>query len=798
MFCRSNAKIDPGDQTANLAQGGTAGMWKGGEAGNGVAGLDRQPPWAMAAALRLPLVQLVGLLLLVALAASGVLALRLAQPAIGPGLVSVTYGQGAGLRGPDGSALPLLAVLPVAGTAAPPLPVTPELVIEDPDMLGSYAVRRQFFAAQDRLMAMARQALAADRPLRGLVAGPDGQTRLVALPVTARSRAADLPASFWVQLGCGTVILAIAAAFLALRAGRGSGPDGAAAPEGLGGFVLAGLGAGVSAFTAALYSSRGLAMDGTVLLRASVGNHLFALLFGLGLIALFARYPRPVLARRWLVLAAVAFGVQALAYRMELLPHAAANLQLAVGLLFAGILALVVAQHRATRGNPADRAALRWLGFSTVLGSGVFVALVALPVALQQNSVMSQGMAFLPLCAIYLGTALAFARYRLFDLDRWALRILFHLGVVALLVAVDIAVLVTLSLSGPASMASAVALVGLAYFPLRDLVFDRLSAGHRPDLAAIHAGAVNVAFQIDPAAKAEAWGNLLKRLFAPLQAGPAGRAVAAPAIADEGLALLIPAQGGAPALRLGHAGDGRRLFHAADVALAAQVLHLVQAAEADRAAYEAALHQERRRIARDLHDDVGASLLSALHAGSGAQRQDFLLDALADLRQIATGLAGRPVTLEAQIAEMRAESRNRAEARGCTLDWPLGSADDAAQLLSYATRRNLTALHREALSNALAHGAGGPIRIRADHDGSMLRYLMENPLRDTRPETGGGPHRGAGSGNMRSRADAMGARLHSAADPARGVWRLELDLPLAADAAPEPGPEPGPEPEPAR
>lgn len=741
----------------------------------------RQLPWAIGSSLRVPLIRLVLLLILTAALVSATLALRLAQPAIGAGLVTVIHGQGARYAAPDlEEPAPLLVILPAAGNTAPPVPVTPDLMIEDPDMLGSYAARRMFVTAQYQLTGMARQALMQDRPLRGLIALPDGRTRLVDLPVSPRTAASTLPAPFWVQLGCGAVILAIAAAFLALRAGRGTVAAGAAAPEGLGGFVLAGLGAGISAFTAAIYSSRGVAMDGTVLQLASIGNHLFALLFGFGLIALFARYPRPVLARRWLAVAVGIGALQTLAYRLELLPHALVNLQLSVALLFGGILALIVAQHRATRGNPADRAALRWLGLSTLLGSGVFVGLVALPVALQHDSVMSQGMAFLPLCAIYLGTALAFARYRLFDLDRWALRILFHLGIVALLMTVDILVLVTLSLSGPASMASAVALVGLAYFPLRDLVFDRLFARHRPDLASIHAGAVNVAFQIDPAAKAEAWNSLLNRLFAPLHVTPAERPVAAPRIADEGLALLLPALGGAPALRLGHADGGARLFGQQDKALAAQVVALVQAAEQDRITYETALHRERRRIARDLHDDVGANLLSALHAGAEPQRQDFILEALADLRQIASGLAGQPVTLEAQIAEMRAESRNRATARGQMLDWPLGSADSCAQLIAYSIRRNLTAIHREALSNALAHGGPGTIRITTESDGRMLHYRMENPLPPDGPAPVAAPGRGAGSGNMQSRAQAMGGRLQAAADPLRGIWQLSLTLPLAA------------------
>lgn len=753
-------------------------------------GTDR--PSRSGAGWKAPAVRLALLLAVIAAAVLAVIETRLDTPGLGGGYRMTIANGVARLDGPGLGAGGATVQALAAPGGAPAVPLDPDLLVEDPDMLASYDAAARLVAQQGQLMAVLDAALAAGRPMTAEL-GPDAPVPALALPVTPRAAPGSLPGVFWVQIVCGTLVLMVAAFFLALRR-----PD--TAREGVLGFVLAGVGVGGAAFAAAIYSTRSPAIAPGLLGAASVGNHVMTFLFGMGMIALFARYPRRLLPAGAIVAAAVLLAGAIIAFRLQWLPHPVVRPQHLTAVIFVTILALVWGQTRATRGRPADRAALRWLGLSFLLGSGVFVLLVALPVALERQSVMSQGMAFIPLCAIYVGTALALARYRLFDLDRWAWRLMFHMAVVLALVVVDLTVMLTASLSGPASLASAVVLVGLIYFPLRDQVFDRWFAPPRSDPAAVYGAAVSVALQVGPAAKAQAWRNLLDRLFRPAEVQPAPVAPPAPTPAAEGLSLDLPAQSGAPALRLSLAEGGRRLFNAQDAALAAQLAALIETAERDRARYEAAVETERLRIARDLHDDVGANLLSALHARSDTARQEFLVEALSDLRQIASGLAGRPVTLERLVAELRAESRSRVEAAGRKLDWPLGSADDCETLLDYATLRNLTALHREALSNALRHGGAGPIGVRSEVAAGRLHHRVQNPLPLPEPAAaatapqGHQPDRRQGQGlaNMAARARAAGGALQ--AGPAGDLWQVALDMPLAPPTAFCPTTPPSPHP----
>ena len=136
---------------------------------------------------------------------------------------------------------------------------------------------------------------------------------------------------------------------------------------------------------------------------------------------------------------------------------------------------------------------------------------------------------------------------------------------------------------------------------------------------------------------------------------------------------------------------------------------------------------ERQRVARDLHDDVGARLLSVVYRAQGSDElQQLARDCLRELREVIQGLQKGAVQLQQSYARWQAEARERCRLFGLALDMQL---DPAARswLLSPRIERNLSRILREACSNTFKHGAASRVhvRLRLADERLILEYQDE-------------------------------------------------------------------------
>ncbi len=644
--------------------------------------------------------------------------------------------------------------------------------VEEPDMLGSYAIFNRFMQRQGWLAGL----LSGEHA--GLVVAEADAASLTTMhvPVRPSRPVATLPSGFWIQLGSAICMLAVAAFLMTLR--PRDGPSAA--------FAVSGAGAAGAALTAAIYSTRDLALEPRLFETLSALNQFCTFLFGVAAIHLFAMYPVRLARPRSLWPVGALSLVLFVLFRTQAVPIEFVSPHIGVLGLLIGILVFVALQYRATRADPANRAIMLWIGMSVVLGAGSFVLLITVPLLLGQEAATSQGAAFIPLAAIYAAIAVGLLRYRLFDLGRWAYRLMLYTVIIVGVLVLDLGIALALSLSPANSLGIAVLAIGLLYLACREYVFDRLlSERRRPELAGLYRETVGIAFQPSAEGKERSWIETVENHFNPLhcEIDPAP-SVTRPQLLEDGIGMAIPAYDWSRGLKLRLAGGGKRLFDMRDIALVEQLADLVHSAETDRASYERGVSEERRRIAMDLHDDVAATLLSGLHAREEGQRRETITDALADIRQIASGLAGRELLLSQFIGHLRHASRNRAELHGFTLQWPLGGADECDVALPYAFHRNFSALHREALSNALKHGEPGLIEIETRLEGDTVVHSLGNRLAAPVPAGADEGERGLrhhGTGNMKTRA----ARLHGGIEAveADGRFTVTLRLPLRANEA---------------
>jgi two-component system sensor histidine kinase UhpB len=195
---------------------------------------------------------------------------------------------------------------------------------------------------------------------------------------------------------------------------------------------------------------------------------------------------------------------------------------------------------------------------------------------------------------------------------------------------------------------------------------------------------------------------------------------------------------------------------------------------------EQAKLEERERIHRDLHDDLGAKLLTLVHASGNPGNVELARSALADLREVVSLNPEDGVSLRAALSETETEARLRAACLPCRLDWHYrGRVGDLEVPAGFAF--HLGRILREAIGNALAHAA--PQRVEVE-----LRLVGERELRIEVWDDGCGCEGvapGGGMLRMRSRAAQLQARLRWL-PRGNGGPRGELDATLPSDGSREP------------
>lgn len=663
------------------------------------------------------------------------------------------------------------SVDPAGPLAGLPLPSTllqvgatrlkPVDVVEEPDFLETYPAFRDFLARQTMIVASLENG-----PVALRVAQAGGERTVLAAPVMRPLSA--LPALFWLQLMFGAGGLLIGAWVLALRPGDWGARM----------FALTGLGLMLSTASAAVYSTRELALDGGLVRILSAVNHAGANLFGGAMIALFLCYPRALVRPRWLlVLAAViaawlALDVAHLAVTPQIGSYLATLLEMVA------ILGLIGVQWRANRSDPRARAALRWLGLSVVVGAGGFVVAIGAPVLLGGQPSMPQGVGLGFFLLIYIGLALGLRRYRLFQLDELAFRVTFYTAGAVALLAVDAALVLAVGLAPAASLGLALLAVGFAYLPLRDTAWRRLTLRRGLPEGELFKEAVETALALDDGARARRWAELLTRLYQPLAVEPLPGGPAEPAIDEEGLALLVPAAAGSGPLRLRYPWSGKGLFGPRDLVAARQALQLVAQVETSRAAYDRGVAEERKRIARDLHDDVGARLLSGLHKPDLDETRQTLRQAITDVRLVVGGLAGERRPLDDVLADLRHETGERLDTAGVALDWPL--VDTRGAVVDYIVHRHLTSAIREIVSNVIRHAGATRLGVTAVVEGGAVRIVAaDDGCGLDRDAVAAG---GRGLSNMATRAAEIGGEVRFPA--AREGASVAIAFPLAPAARP--------------
>jgi ligand-binding sensor domain-containing protein/signal transduction histidine kinase len=188
-----------------------------------------------------------------------------------------------------------------------------------------------------------------------------------------------------------------------------------------------------------------------------------------------------------------------------------------------------------------------------------------------------------------------------------------------------------------------------------------------------------------------------------------------------------------------------------------------------------ALDQERSRIARDMHDQLGAKL-SKMALGSdrspGAQQE--VRETLRELRELIWSVNPKNDTL-AGLAEFLAKAaQHYFGAAGLAMDLDFPSPLPEARLTS-ATRHQVAGAFQEALRNIVQHAQATEVRISLRVGASMLRLEITDDGQGFSLDPA--PAHGTGLSNLRHRMSDIGGECFLSSTPGKGT-RIEFLIPL--------------------
>lgn len=282
--------------------------------------------------------------------------------------------------------------------------------------------------------------------------------------------------------------------------------------------------------------------------------------------------------------------------------------------------------------------------------------------------------------------------------------------------------------------------------------------------------------------------RLLKDVFEPLEVLQITRYAARTMVLRDGSTLLVPIpvlgdtregrdvqQAATVVLRF--AQRGKRLFTPDDARLADGIVDQLGRAVAYDQAVERGRSEERLRIAQDLHDDIGARLLTLMYQAPTPEMEDYLRHTLQDLKTLTRGLAAASHPLAHAAAEWKADITQRLSAVQCELQWSFVADRDV--VLSVVQWSGLTRILRELVNNAIAHSGATHVSAHITYERGALSLQLCDDGNGRDPAAWS---HGLGLGGIRKRAKQLNGRVQWSENRPQGIC-CEVHIPRLGESA---------------
>jgi signal transduction histidine kinase len=186
--------------------------------------------------------------------------------------------------------------------------------------------------------------------------------------------------------------------------------------------------------------------------------------------------------------------------------------------------------------------------------------------------------------------------------------------------------------------------------------------------------------------------------------------------------------------------------------------------------YERSLENERQRIAREMHDDVGAGLTQIGFLSEGARRHaskqvpidhelqrisDKVRDLVTSVSEMVWSLNKENNSLESLLVKMREQSAEQLEAAGIDFVAKL-PAFIPSNTMSSQTTHNVLMVIKEAINNTIKHSGGSKLTMEIVINNQQLLISLHD---NGKGLSTGSPTVGNGIRNMKHRIEEISGKL---------------------------------------
>ena len=370
-------------------------------------------------------------------------------------------------------------------------------------------------------------------------------------------------------------------------------------------------------------------------------------------------------------------------------------------------------QWHNSRKSIIDRAALKWLLFTLLVSLGFTIALFYFPTIYSAKPILPVSTTYFSAFLVFLGLTMGVIKYRLFNLPPVWMYVWRWVVAGSLLLLIDLALIYLLDFTSGFALILSAIIVGWIYFPVRQwLSINILKL--KPKSIELYFPLLIDQLITTQAGKSfdKKWEDILRDVFLPLEVKYyLAEPINIITVSNNGINLRVPTLDNKSTISLTYKDSGNKLYSQSDIKLCNSLLELTQYTANIQKEHEEGAQDERTRIARDLHDDIAAQLLTLIHRSKNKQTIKKTRYILSALRETIYSLdTDASINLLTVFDKMYQNCNEKANLSGLMLYWE--SVVNTSEIdISPRQHINLQRSIDEILSNVIQHAKASQVTV---------------------------------------------------------------------------------------